>query len=150
MTSKKQASSVDLARDLSTLFSCVMSDADLMRSVSEVELSMGQFKTLAMLRQSNAELTLKEVSEEMGLSLPATSRAIDALCQRGYVERREDEVDRRMKRVRIAESGAEVMDRVAAIRIEVIARFLDKLPDADRTRLAKAISPILGRVEADR
>ena len=151
ITSERHASSVELARDLSALFSHVMADPDLLRSLDAGELSMSQFKTLAMLGRSREEITLKEVAESMGLSLPAASRAVDGLCQRGYVDRREDEHDRRMKRVRIGAAGVDAMDRVAAARVAVIARFLETLPDRDRDRLAGAIAPILtGRTEAGR
>jgi DNA-binding MarR family transcriptional regulator len=127
-----------------------MADGDLLRFIDEVDLSLSQFKTLGMLSEADDELTLKEVAEAMGLSLPAASRAVDGMCQRGYVERREDEVDRRMKRVRIAPAGAEVMDRIKSARIDVIARFLEPLPAEDLDRLAKAIAPVLQRAKADR
>jgi DNA-binding MarR family transcriptional regulator len=149
ITSNAQ-SSVGLARDLSTLFHRVMADGDLLRFIDEVDLSLSQFKTLGMLSEADDELTLKEVAEAMGLSLPAASRAVDGMCQRGYVERREDEVDRRMKRVRIAPAGAEAMDRIRSARIDVITRFLETLPAADHQRLAKAIAPVLERAKVQR
>src|SRR5215203_4115434 len=146
MSSSTQVSSEVIARDFSALFAHVLSDSDLMQALNEVELSMSQFKTLAMLSRNDVELSLKEVAEAMGLSLPAASRAVDGLCQRRYVERREDEVDRRMKRVRISPAGADVIERVTAVRVAVIARFLEGLPEADRDRLADAIAPLLARV----
>ena len=146
MSSSTQVSSEVIARDFSALFAHVLSDSDLMQALNEVELSMSQFKTLAMLSRNDVELSLKEVAEAMGLSLPAASRAVDGLCQRSYVERREDEVDRRMKRVRISPPGADVIERVTAVRVAVIARFLEGLPEADRDRLADAIAPLLARV----
>ena len=147
MTSGAQVSSEQIARDLSTLFSRVLAASDLLKALDEVELSIGQFKTLAMLGDTREEMSLKEVAEAMSLSLPAASRAVDGLVSREYVERREDEVDRRVKRVRIAPAGAAVMERVIAVRIEVLTRWLDTLPEHDRERLHKAISPILDRSE---
>jgi DNA-binding MarR family transcriptional regulator len=138
-------STQDVARDLSTLFRRVLAAGDLLRALDEVELSIGQFKTLAMLSDTHDELTVKEVADVMSLSLPAASRAVDGLVQRGYVERREDDADRRQKRVRIAPAGEAVMERVAAVRVEVLARWLETLPAADRERLHAAVSPLLER-----
>ena len=50
-------------------------------------------------------LTLKELAERIALSLPAASRTIDDLVRRGFVERHEDEDDRRMKRVSVTDRG---------------------------------------------
>jgi DNA-binding MarR family transcriptional regulator len=149
-TTSAQVETADIARDLSTLFSRVFHAGELLRALDEVELSVGQFKTLAMLSHSHEEMALKDLAEVMGLSLPATSRAVDGLVQRGYVERREDELDRRVKRLRIAPAGAAMVERVSAVRIEVLTRWLDTLPERDRERLHKAIAPILERQESDR
>jgi DNA-binding MarR family transcriptional regulator len=134
-----------VARDLSALLSRVLAASDLLKALDEVEVSVGQFKTLAMLSDTHEEMTVKEVADAMSLSLPAASRAVDGLTQRKYVERREDETDRRQKRVRIAPAGAAVMERVAAVRIDVLSRWLETLPAADRERLHAAVLPLLDR-----
>ena len=149
-TTSAPVATADIARELSTLFSRVLHAAELLRALDEVELSVGQFKTLAMLSDSHAEMALKDLAEVMGLSFPATSRAVDGLVQRGYVERREDELDRRVKRVRIAPAGAAMVERVAAVRIDVLTRWLDTIPERDRERLHKAVAPLLEREEARR
>jgi DNA-binding MarR family transcriptional regulator len=139
------AASEEIARDLSAMFSRVLAASDLLKALDEVEVSVGQFKTLAMLSETHEEMTVKEVADAMALSLPAASRAVDGLAQRQYVERREDETDRRQKRVRIAPAGAAVMERVAAVRIAVLSRWLETLPERDRERLHKAVLPLLDR-----
>ena len=139
------ATSETIARDLSTLFSRVLAASDLLRALDEVEVSIGQFKTLAMLSETHEEMTVKEIADAMALSLPAASRAVDGLAQRKYVERREDETDRRQKRVRIAPAGAAVMERVAAVRIEVLSRWLGTLAEGDRARLHDAVLPLLDK-----
>jgi DNA-binding MarR family transcriptional regulator len=137
------AASATIARDLSTLFSRVLAASDLLRALDEVEVSIGQFKTLAMLAETDEDMTVNQIADAMALSLPAASRAVDGLAQRSYVERREDERDRRQKRVRIAPAGAAVMERVAAVRIEVLSRWLETLTEHDRERLHQAVLPLL-------
>src|SRR3954469_24558084 len=73
----------------------------------DLDLTLTQVKALFAL--SHAELTVKELAERLGLSLPGTSRAVDALVERGLVDRREDPEDRRQKRLRCTDSGRETL-----------------------------------------
>ena len=67
--------------------------------LAELDLSMTQLKMLHVLVECEAEVSVKELAEELNMSLPNASRTIDGLLQRGLLERREDEHDRRIKRV---------------------------------------------------
>ena len=73
---------------------------------------MTQMKTLGMLDDCVEEVSVKELSERLGLSLPATSRTVDGLLRRGLLSRREDTEDRRIKRVRLTDDGRDVVDRI--------------------------------------
>lgn len=128
----------------------MLKSADVFRTVGELELSVSQYKLLTLLEDEGSELSLKDVAERLGLSLPAVSRAVDGLCQRAYVDRREDEADRRIKRVRIAPAGAEVISKVRSVRVRVIERELEGLTEQQRSRLAAALTPLLDRIEATR
>src|SRR3954466_12654557 len=80
--------------------------------LDELDLSMSHVKTLGVLADCGCELSVKEVSEQLGLSLPGGSRTIAALLRRGYLERREDDHDRRMKRIGITPAGRDVARRI--------------------------------------
>src|SRR4051794_15776317 len=82
--------------------------------LDELDLSMSHVKALGVLADCGCELSVKEVSEELGLSLPGGSRTVDSLMRRGYLERREDDADRRMKRIGITDAGRDVARRVRA------------------------------------
>ena len=71
---------------------------EMFRLLDQLGISLTQFKTLHFLRDAE-EVNVKDVSERMGLSLPAMSRAIDGLVRRGYVERTESAEDRRARLV---------------------------------------------------
>ncbi len=58
-----------------------------------------------LLLDDEGELTIKRVTELLGRSISATSRLLDQLVVRGMISRREDERDRRTKRVAITEQG---------------------------------------------
>jgi DNA-binding MarR family transcriptional regulator len=82
--------------------------------VDEHDLSLTQMKTMHALADCGAEVSVKELADRLGLSLPGASRTVDALLRRGWLERREDEHDRRMKRVGITPAGRELVECIDA------------------------------------
>jgi len=110
--------------------------------LDELDLAVPHAKALAVLADSACELSVKEVSEELGLSMPGASRTVDALLRRGYLERREDEQDRRMKRIEITDAGREVARRVVEARLEGLEQFTSSLSPEQRTRLMSALSDL--------
>jgi DNA-binding MarR family transcriptional regulator len=107
----------------------------------ELDLTLTQVKALTAL--SAGELTVKDLAERLGLSLPGASRAVDALVDRGLLGRREDPSDRRMKRLRCTAAGREALTRLDEARLAGVAQFTATLPAAQRKRLSGALRPIL-------
>jgi len=112
----------------------------------ELDLTLTQVKTLTAL--SAAELTVKDLAELLGLSLPGASRAVDALVARGLLGRREDTSDRRMKRLRCTDAGHDALQRLDEARMAGVAQFTATLPAAQRKRLCGALRPILDDLAA--
>jgi DNA-binding MarR family transcriptional regulator len=121
--------------------------ADLFEAVGAIELSLTQIKLLHHLDDCPRELTLKQAAEAVHISLPAASRMVDDLVQRGLVERKEDADDRRMKRIRITEDARRVIGRVNAARLIGIERFVDGLTQAERHALSRVLTTLLARPE---
>lgn len=137
----------DLAQDLYALivFLHKNCNADLFAAVGALELTLTQIKLLHQLEDTNRELTLKEGAELVHVSLPAASRMVDELYRRGFVERHEDASDRRMKRVRLTDRGRAVIRRLNAARLNGLEQFAETLTDAERRKLAAALSKLLER-----
>ena len=136
-------SAAQLAGQLLALWRGVMSSSGdgAYAIFEELELTLTQVKALIAL--SGAELTVKELAERLGLSLPGASRAVDALVERGLLHRREDDVDRRMKRVRCTDAGCRALDRLDEARFAGLEKFTATLSPAQRKRLSGALRPIL-------
>jgi len=81
------------------------------------------------------------------VSLPAASRMVDDLVRRGLVERKEDPEDRRMKRVRLADTGRSVIRRVSAARLSSLEQFTQNLKPDEREALSHALAELLKRPE---
>lgn len=119
---------------------------DFLRAVEEEDLSLTQLKSMHVLAAADDALSLNGLAERLGgLSLPTLSRAIEALVQRGFVSRTEDDADRRVKRLRLTAKGRRTIERLVTIRAEEFCAVLDTLTDDEREGLADAIQPILER-----
>ena len=137
-------SSRKLAAELLELWHHLMrgSSQQMYALIAELDVSITQMKTLHVLADGGSELSVKELSDRLGLSLPGASRIVDALMRRGWLERREDPDDRRMKRVRITDDGRKVLDRIEAARLAGLEDYAASLTPEQRTRLSSALSDL--------
>jgi DNA-binding MarR family transcriptional regulator len=119
---------------------------DLVNLSHEFDLSFSQMKALHYLHGA-ADVSVKALGETLGLSLAAMSRAADELVQRGLVNRSEDPGDRRIKRLRLTDSGHELVQKMRDVRMAGFEQFVATLSAKERTQLAKALEPILARTE---
>ena len=118
---------------------------DLIRLFADVDLSFTQVKLL-MLLEDRGELSIKDVAAALRLSLPAASRAVDGLAQRGLVDRRESELDRRAKLVSLRPGGRQIGEAMIASRHAVYEQFARDLSDEERSALHAALLPIVERI----
>jgi len=144
-----QSSDAGLAADLYALivFLHKNCNADLFEALGAVELTLTQVKLLHRLEDQPRELTLKEAAELVHVSFPAASRMVDDLVRRGFAQRREDEEDRRMKRVCLTDGGRTVIRRLNAARLSGLEQFATSLTTSERRSLASALSKLLERDE---
>jgi DNA-binding MarR family transcriptional regulator len=131
-----------LAEELLELWAHLMrgSSRQMFAVLGELDLTMTQMKTLSMLDDCVEEVSVKELSERLGLSLPATSRTVDGLLRRGLLSRHEDAEDRRVKRVRISADGRKVVNRIVTARLQGLEAFASSLTDDQRAALMAALA----------
>jgi DNA-binding MarR family transcriptional regulator len=119
---------------------------ELFKQLGELGLSFTQVKALNLLRISDEDVNVKDVADRLSMSLPAMSRALDKLVQRGYVDRIESEKDRRAKHVRLLPAGRAVLDEIEHARINAVEEFTATLSDNERAALHAALLPIVERI----
>ena len=112
-------------------------------AIAELDLSITQIKALCALEAEGTERSVKGLAESLGISLPAMSRALDGLFERGLVRREEDPVDRRMKRVRPTEAGREVPRALNVARLSALEELMSSLGEEEASALASALGLIL-------
>lgn len=116
-------------------------------TIAELDLTFTQIKALFVLEVDGEELSVKALAESLGVSLPAMSRAVDGLFERGFVDRREDPADRRVRRVRLTEAGRSVPRALNEARLSALQELIDSLEDKEAAALACALELILSRRE---
>ncbi|HTX32289.1 MAG TPA: MarR family transcriptional regulator [Solirubrobacteraceae bacterium] len=120
---------------------------DLLEAVGTLELSLSQIKLLHHLDQAAAALTLKQGAEAVHVSLPAASRLVEDLVNRGLIERNEDVTDRRMKRIALTDRGRDAIARLNAARLTGVENFVATLGASERRSLAQLLSKLMAREE---
>ena len=105
----------------------------------DFDFSLPQMVTLLLLDEEG-ELTIKQVAELVGRSVSATSRLLDQLVERGMVSRREDERDRRVKRVAITGSGQALIATLEQRRAEAQIAVMEYLSAEERAEVTRAMA----------
>ena len=126
----------------------VSSSRDFFSAVEQAGLTFTQVKCLHLLGDAEEPRPLNALSETLGLSGPAISRAVDGLVQRGEVKRTEDPRDRRSKLLTLSARGRRTIDHFVAIRLAGIKRFVAELTDEERQALAAGVGPIARRLNS--
>jgi DNA-binding MarR family transcriptional regulator len=136
-----------LKRDLYALAHHLLRKANLttFNTVAELDLSFTQIKALCALDADGDERSVGALAESLGTSLPAMSRAVDGLFERGLVGREEDPVDRRMKRVRLTEQGRRVPAALNEGRLSALQELIDSLDEDEALALGEALAAVVER-----
>ena len=145
--SKQATSAAELTSTLTAILSHLLTSTgrDFLQAVDELELSLTQIKSLRALIDADEPLSVKALGDELGLSLPAISRALDGLVQRDFVTRAEDPADRRSKRLALTRKGRRTHDQLYALRVAGLRKFVEDLDSHEREALAAGLAPIARR-----
>jgi DNA-binding MarR family transcriptional regulator len=138
-----------VARDLNDLICFIHKESSrhFFAVADELDLSITHCKTLHHLDHHGSETSVKELAEMLGVSLPATSRTVESLLGRGLLARREDEHDRRVKRVGLTPAGHDAVMRLNGARLADLEQFVSNLTDRERRRVADALAALFSREE---
>ncbi len=80
-----------------------------------------------------------------GVSLPAMSRAVDALVKKRLATRVEDPDDRRARQVRITARGKDLVETLLTVRQTGMEAFAATLSAAQRRKLDAAVEALMDR-----
>ncbi|HLM26453.1 MAG TPA: MarR family transcriptional regulator [Thermoleophilaceae bacterium] len=118
---------------------------DFFAAVEERGLSFTQVKLLNALDELDEPHSIGSLSERIGLSPAAVSRAVDGLVQRGDVGRQEDPRDRRSKLVALTAQGRRTFRQLHALRVAGVRELLSELDPDERETLMQGLQPLARR-----
>jgi DNA-binding MarR family transcriptional regulator len=120
-------------------------EAHILGVAAGLDLSFSQLRALFVLADCQEELAVHELAERLALSMATAGRAVQALTRAEMVTRREDEQDRRVKRVRLSEHGRALVAGFVHAHREAVRECVRSLEDHERAHLSAALAPILAR-----
>ncbi len=109
-----------------------------MHRFEDFDYSLPHIASLLLLDEEG-EKTIKQMAEWLGRSVSTTSRLLDHLVVRGMITRREDERDRRMKRVAITDKGRVLVAAVERQRADVQIAIMEYLSPEEQTEVSRAM-----------
>ena len=96
-----------------------------------IGLTEATWRPLIYLRSLGDGVRQKELATAMSIEGPSLVRLLDSLERRGFIERREDENDRRARGIHLTRAGRDLAVRAARIGNSLQKRLMDSVPAAD-------------------
>ncbi|GIW32538.1 MAG: hypothetical protein KatS3mg071_2712 [Meiothermus sp.] len=110
-------------------------------------LTVSELNTIYELNE-NSSLNVTEIAQRVGLSKAAASQMIERLVRQGLLERSENPVNRREKRIRLTPAAQAVKRQVDEAILERMAAALATVPEAKIEQLSRALQEVLEELEA--
>lgn len=109
----------------------------LARRLRNEALSLSEYAALHLLRRSG-QVRIGELAEGLGQPLPAMSRIVSELVDKGLIERTEDGADRRAKTLTLTRRGASLLDEQASSLVREVGVALEGM----QSEIAGAMMPL--------
>ena len=143
------ASSADCARQVLDVVPAVMRPLrQQMRSHRAAGLSIPQFRALCFVERYDGA-SLSAVAEHVDLSLPTVSRMINGLVERGYMQRRNSQDDRRHMSLSLRPRGQAIMKTAREATQQFLTEKFQDLTLAQREALCVAMRALHEVFEQD-
>ncbi len=118
----------------------------LMRAYADKEaarygITRAQWAVLAKVER-NEGLKQSELAEQMEMQPITLTRLIDKLCDNGWIERRDDEADRRINRLYLKKAARPLLGKLAGLRSELTGTALGGISPQDVHRLLAQLETI--------
>lgn len=115
------------------------SGRDFRRFMEETDLSFSQISVLMRLYHGGNS-GISEIGSQLGVTKAAASQAVDRLVQLGLIERTEDPVDRRAKRLALTGRGRTLIEKGIEARSKWIEGLTDALTRKQQNMIVAALS----------
>jgi MarR family transcriptional regulator for hemolysin len=111
------------------------------KQASRYGMTRAQWAVLAKVERSEG-LKQSELAEQMDMQPITLTRLIDKLCEHGWIERRDDDTDRRVNRLYLRKTARPLLAKLAELRSELTATALAGINPADAQRLLTQLEQV--------
>jgi MarR family transcriptional regulator for hemolysin len=94
----------------------------------------------------NEGISQSELADLLDIEKPSLGRLLDRLAAKGWLERRRDPDDRRIRRVYLTGEVQEIMRSLRVLAADLRAEALDGLGEAERKRLLEMLLVVKGNL----
>jgi DNA-binding MarR family transcriptional regulator len=108
------------------------------RSHRTPDLSVPQFRTLVFVNRYPGT-ALSPLAEHLGLTLPSTSKMVDQLVLRGYMDRQSSQHDRRKITLQITTPGKSVLDKSYQATQKQLQALFEKLSQREQESILASL-----------
>lgn len=120
----------------------------MLSQMGDAEPNLPQMATLYLL-DAGTTPTVGELADQLGRSMSVTSRLVDQMVKRGWVDRAEDRDDRRAKRLGITAAGRTFLRDFEAVRAQAQREVMTYLTDDEQRQVSQAMA-LLGKASRRR
>lgn len=110
-------------------------------------LSIWEWRVIAILGEGEP-VTAQDLADAAAMDKVAVSRAVRALVERGLLERRAHDSDRRSSLLDLTPDGEQVYRDISPIALDAEARLLEGLSDEEATLLSQLLDRLRGRAQS--
>ncbi|MBP2472520.1 DNA-binding MarR family transcriptional regulator [Crossiella equi] len=114
-----------------------------------VNLTMQQLRLLLVVTMQGPRSS-QELTQDLKVSPATMTGLVDRLVAHGYVRRREDPNDRRIRRIEPTKEGQTLIEQLDAQGTANFRRLLDRLDDEDLAALARVITRLVTLAREER
>lgn len=126
------------------------------RAVAPIGVSQALAWPLVLIERLGDGVRQGVLAERLGIEAPSLVRSLDQLVDGGFIERREDPLDRRARTLHVTPAGAQACARIETMLQSLRAELYEGVPDEDiaaclrvfgvlEQRLGCAVAPMPGR-----
>ena len=116
-------------------------------AVREVGLTQNEIEVLLFLAQGKCN-TARDISQVRGMPRSLVSKAVDQLVRRGYVHTQQDQMDRRVVRLKLHPTAQAIVERVLQARKDYFARLCQGVTQEEATVFYAMVEKMVKNLDA--
>lgn len=108
------------------------------------DMTLDEYDVLHQLRRAGDPIRMSELAAQVLISRPTTTRVVDRLVERGWVQRHKDTTDRRVVRVGLTATGRDALRGAGRLHVDGIARLFEApLTESQISAVGEALDAVV-------